>query len=230
MSLWPTVVDRTAEDPKNRQAPISPYVEEQIQKNKRVLLLTQHLKEASHIICKDCGRLAPFASLEKSMICETCGNSNFFSIGLGGMHLKNAITKIDTTAREIYLVDAKNAEQFSTTVDLEKSCIVIATSATFDTIPLASFDTIIDLATDTEFKFPTYNTEERVWKFLRAIASRLPQNWAGTWLVETRHPERAAWQVRDAEGFTRWWNEEKPLRERFGQPPFGSVEQRQQIV
>lgn len=219
MTHWPITIDRTTEDPKNRGALFSSTTEESLHAGSRVLLLVQHLKEATHVICKDCGRLTPYDSTRADAVCAACGGAQFITIGGGGAAIDSYIKKNTEEARVAQLMDAKNFSELSP----DEPCIIIATLQLFDKLPLATFDTIIDLASDIEFKFPQFDTEERTWKRLRACAARLPTTWHGRWLVETRHPERAAWRVRDHKGFQAWWQHELPLRTRFQQPPFATL-------
>ena len=221
---WPIMVDRTTEDPKLRQAFVSPSLEQNIRGARKILFFVPHLREATHHICKDCGSLYRSEDLHDSPECKKCQGARFSKLGFG------AKTVVDELRAEQILDEGEgvvmmDAEKYKSDKDVlfqetDERVIVIATAPLFDRLPLSYFDLIVDLSPDFEMIHPQYNTEEQLWHRLRAISSRLPLGWLGSWFVQTRTPNLLGWRVRDFEGFSAWWNAEKTLRKRFGQKPF----------
>ncbi len=221
---WPILIDRTTEDPKLRQAFVSPSLEQNIRDAQKILFFVPHLREATHHICKDCGSLYRSEDLNDSPECKKCYGTRFSKLGFG------AKTVVDELRAEHLLEESENvimvdAEKYKTDKDTifqdsSERMFVIATAPLFDRLPLSYFDLIIDLSPDFEMIHPEYNTEELLWHRLRAISSRLPVGWRGAWFVQSRTPNLLGWRVRDYEGFSAWWNAEKMLRKRFGQKPF----------
>lgn len=221
---WPILIDRTTEDPKLRQAFVSPSLEQNIMNAKTVLFFVPHLREATHHICKDCGSLYRSEDLSESPECKKCSGIRFSKLGFGAKTVVDELRaeNLIDDATEVVLLDAEKykAEKDTLFSPGEARRIVIATAPLFDRLPLSYFDLIIDLSPDFEMIHPEFNTEELLWNKLRAISSRLPLGWAGAWFVQSRTPNLLGWRVRDFEGFSAWWNAEKTLRKRFGQKPF----------
>ena len=221
---WPTLIDRTTEDPKLRQFFVSPTLEQNISDAQRILFFVPHLREATHQICRDCGSLYRSEEFNDSPECKKCFGTRFSKLGFGAktvvdeLRAENLIADTD----QIVMMDAEKYKADKNTVFQESShrIVVIATAPLFDRLPLSFFDLIIDLSPDFEMIHPEYNTEEILWHRLRAISSRLPLGWRGTWFVQSRTPNLLGWRVRDFEGFNAWWNAEKTLRKRFCQKPF----------
>lgn len=224
LAQWPTIVDRTTEDPKLRQQFVSPSLEQNIAAARNILFFVPHLREATHYVCKDCGSLYRAEDLSETSVCKKCSGTRFSKLGYGAQTVVDELELADlmTSSDSVHMLDAekfKNVQSMTGEVpDIKK--FTIATAPLFDRLALASFDLIVDLSVDFELIHPQYTTEEYLWQRLRATSSRLPADWPGEWFVQTRTPNLLGWRVRDVEGYTAWWNSEKELRKRFGQTPF----------
>lgn len=224
LAKWPTIVDRTTEDPKLRQQFVSPSLEQNISAARNILFFVPHLREATHYVCKDCGSLYRAEDLSEATACKKCSGTRFSKLGYGA---KTVVDELElaglmSPTDSVHMLDAekfKNIQSTSGELPGNKK-FTIATAPLFERLPLATFDLIIDLSVDFELIHPQYTTEEYLWQRLRATSVRLPVDWSGEWFVQTRTPNLLGWRVRDVEGYSAWWNSEKELRKRFGQAPF----------
>ncbi len=232
LATWPTIVDRTAEEPRNRRLFLSPVLEDAIERSQRLIFFVPHLREATHALCKDCGALQPFETVNAQAQCVTCSGTQFLLMGLGAQSLVRELRELAVVnaADEIILADARSEQLARATEAVEQiystehRIIVIATAPLAYSVDLGWFDTVIDLSPDFELIHPHLRSEESIWNRLRAMSTRLPRAWAGAWYVQTRRPALSAWSVRDFDGFTRWWISEKVLRKRFNQAPYGRLD------
>ena len=224
LHTWPTIVDRTIEEPQHRQHTLSPFFEDALTSRKKILIFVTHLREATHYICKDCGTLYTADDIRESSQCKKCNGMRFSKIGCGAQSIIDELFSVHIISNKevVALLDAQ-------TYDAQKNearpvGITIATAPLYDRLPLADFDLIVDVSIDFEFLHPEFSSEEHLLQRLRAISVRLPAQWKGLWYVQTRKPNLLAWRAKDFSGFSSWWSAEKPLRMRFKQPPFDTID------
>ncbi|MCX6780759.1 MAG: hypothetical protein NT003_01430 [Candidatus Magasanikbacteria bacterium] len=223
LQFWPTIIDRTTEEPTTRRNFISSHIIDKISDFQRILFFVPHLREATHAVCKDCGALFTAEMIEHSPQCTNCHGSRFSLIGYGAETVVNELraqTVISSEDTAILLDAAKFKELDQLQFSPDKKTVVIATTPLYTRLPLQSFDLIIDLSADFELLHPTFQSEELLWKRLRGTAVQFSDSWIGSWFVQTRKPDLLAWRVRDFAGYTIWWAKERDLRKRFNQAPF----------
>lgn len=223
--VWPTIVDRTTEDPRTRSLFLSPSLESSLQEAKRIIFFVPHLQQATHSVCRDCGELFALIKHGAVLECTSCKGTNFHELGYGAKTLVKELeeSKIIGLEDHIDLVDAKNATQLALSSPLknpDSKTVVIATGPLFDRMDLSSYDMIVDLTADFELLHPEWSTEEIMWHRLRAMSASLARSWAGTWYIQARKPDLRAWRVQNNVGYMDWLRHELPLRKRFGQPPY----------
>lgn len=193
---WPTVINRQNDEPSQRYDCISPQIFDAVMNAKHPLIFVTHLHDALYHVCRDCGLINPERESALLQTCVKCNGVRFDARGFGG----------------------KTVEKF-----LAGKPAKIVTAAAWEYEDLAKFDCILDLSADFELSLPRYDAEERLWKRIRAVSAGLSADWCGLWYITTMHPDIAAWRVKDEMGFGSWWKDERPLRQRFNQPPFSAA-------
>lgn len=225
---WPTIIDRATEDPTLRATFLSSIITDKLEHAHSILFFVPHLRESTHTVCKDCGALYKTKEFD-SVACTKCGSHTFAVLGLGAKtlikELKN--THIIDSHDDVTLLDTEEYKQISLRApvsDADAKKVVIATVPLHAKLDLTPFDFVVDLSVDFELLHPTYSSEETLWKRLRATATHIPKNWAGTWYLQTTKSELLALKLRSTEGFFDWWHQERPLRQRFNHPPFANLD------
>jgi len=224
LAAWPTIIDRTADEPQARTRQWSPTLDEKISAARRTLFFVTHLNNATHQVCRDCGKLIRSDESQHVAVCSSCHSVRLVDLGFGGKKLVSELRALSSviTESEIALLDVKKFNERELN-DVHKK-IIIATAPLFDRLPLTEFDLIIDVTADFELLHPDFDSEERLWKRLRAMSVRLGAAWSGKWFAETRHSELAAWRLVSNAGFKNWWQHEESLRKRFKQRPFTELD------
>lgn len=229
LPFWPTITDRTVEEPTLRARFLSSLVERNLEFARNMLFFVPHLRESTHMVCRDCGSLYRTEDAERMTTCVKCHNNNFAALGYGAKTLIRELEMVHLIGPtdQIDLLDADEFKKISflpPVKDVDKKYVTIVTAPLYDRLNYDQYDAIVDLSVDFDMLHPEFNTEELAWNRLRALSARLPAGWQGAWYVQTRQPDLRAWKLGSGAGFEAWWAHERPLRLRFKQPPFSDLD------
>lgn len=216
MNHWPAIIDVSDLHCRQNDEMLTEHSYKIIERSKHPLIIIPHSAFALGYVCADCRRVY---KRDAPSQCTQCNGVRFLQYGFGGAALAQKLLQNMLDCRDLVTINAKSDADAWKTANSDNT-IVLSTAPVANRLDFSAIDAIIDISCDYGLINPSFDAEERTVSRLRSLSTQIPAKWHGDWIIETAFPHLLAWKVKDAAGFGAWWKRERPLRQKFAQPPF----------